>query len=285
MAGKGRVVAGVKLVSVIVLAYRSAETIVQTLDSIKNQTYKNIELIITDDCSPDDTVECVRGWMADNTGALSKMQLVTARQNTGIPGNINRALKAAQGDYVKLIAADDYMTRDAISEYVKFCEKNPKMIPIAKVHLFSDEKEGKKADFSSIEKYCNRCYEFASQTDYKKQYRMLLKQNCIVAPSGSFYPMEVIRKLGGYDENYRWFEDYPMNLKVMHEGYRCGFINRELIYYRISGGSVTASQQMRLKKTEMKLFFRERMFYMMQAGMGWEAVKQSRYWAKIALQK
>lgn len=271
-----------KLVSVIVLAYKSAETIIQTLDSIKNQTYQNIELIITDDCSPDNTVEVADRWIADNVGTLSEIRLVTTEHNTGIPGNINRALQHAKGDYVKLIAADDYMTKDAISEYVKFCEKNPNAIPIARVHLFSDETS---ADFAPIEKYCDRCYEFAAKTDYKEQYRMLLKQNCIVAPSGSFYPMKVIRKLGGYDESYRWFEDYPMNLKVMHEGYRCGFINRELVWYRISGGSITASQQLRLKKTEMKLFFRERMLYMMQAGMTWEAVKQSRYWVKIALMK
>jgi len=274
-----------KLVSVVVLAYKSAETIVQTLDSIKNQTYGNIELIITDDCSPDNTVEVARRWLAGNEGALPKMELITAQENTGIPGNINRALKHAKGDYLKVIAADDYMAKDAIAEYVKFCRKNPKSIPIAKVHLFSDGKVGEKVDFTAVQAYCNRCYEFAAQTDYKKQYQMLLKQNCIVAPSGSFYPMEVIKKLGGYDENYRWFEDYPMNLKVLHEGYHCGFINRELIYYRISGGSITASHQMRLKKTEMKLFFRERMHYMMQAGMGWEAVKQARYWAKIAMVK
>ena len=62
-------------------------------------------------------------------------------------------------------------------------------------------------------------------------------------------------------------------------------INRELIYYRISGGSITASQQLRLKRAEMQLFFRERMYDMMRAGMGWEAVKQSRYWAKIALKR
>ncbi|MDE7205775.1 MAG: glycosyltransferase [Lachnospiraceae bacterium] len=274
-----------KLVSVIVLAYKSAKTIAQTLDSIKNQTYQNIELIITDDGSPDHTVEETQRWLADNEGALPKMRLVTTQQNTGIPGNINRALKYAQGDYVKLIAADDYMARDAVSEYVKFCEKNPKVIPIAKVHLFSDDNAGETVDFAAVENYCKRCYEFAAQTDYKKQYRMLLKQNCIVAPSGSFYPMEIIQKLGGYDERYRWFEDYPRNLKVMHEGYRCGLIRRELIYYRISGGSITASQQMRLKKTEMKLFFRERMFYMMQAGMGWEAVKQLKYWVQIAFKR
>lgn len=271
-----------KLVSVIVLAYKSAQTIVQTLESIKNQTYQNIELIITDDCSPDNTVEVADRWIADNQGTLSEIRLVTTEQNTGIPGNINRALRYAKGDYIKLIAADDYMTRDAISEYVRFCATNPNAIPIARVHLFSDEES---VDFAPIEKYCNRCYEFAAMTEYKEQYRALLKQNCIVAPSGSFYPMQVIKKLGGYDESYRWFEDYPMNLKVMHEGYSCGFINRELVYYRISGGSITASQQLRLKKTEMKLFFRERMRYMMQAGMTWEAVKQSRYWVKIALMK
>lgn len=274
-----------KLVSVIVLAYRSAETIVQTLDSIENQTYKNIELIITDDCSFDKTVETAQAWLAEHKDAFVKTRLVTTQQNTGIPGNINRALNYAEGDYVKLIAADDYMTDDAISEYVAFCERHPNTIPIAKVRLFSDEKTKENMDFTPIEKYCNRCYEFAAEPDYKKQYHMLLKQNCIVAPSGSFYPMEAIRKLGGYDEHYRWFEDYPMNLKVMHMGYRCGFIDRELIYYRISGGSITAAQQMRLKKTEMKLFFRERMFYMIRAGMGWEAVKQLRYWVKIALKK
>ena len=274
-----------KLVSVIVLAYKSAKTIAQTLDSIKNQTYQDIELIITDDCSPDHTVEETQRWLADNEGALPKMRLVTTQQNTGIPGNINRALKYAQGAYVKLIAADDYMARDAVAEYVKFCEKNPKVIPIAKVHLFSDDNVGETVDFEAVENYCKRCYEFAAETDYKKQYRMLLKQNCIVAPSGSFYPIEIIQKLGGYDERYRWFEDYPMNLKIMHEGYRCGLIHRELIYYRISGGSITASQQMRLKKTEMKLFFRERMFYMMQAGMGWEAVKQLKYWVQIAFNR
>ena len=269
-----------KLVSVVVLSYRSAETMVETLDSIKNQTYQNIELIITDDCSPDNSVEVAKQWIDENQGCLSSIKLVTTEKNTGIPGNINRALKQATGDYLKLIAADDYMTKDAIEEYVNFCEQNPKAIPIAKVHLFADQE----ADFSDVQGYCDKCYEFAGK-NYKEQYRMLLMQNRIVAPSGSFYPMQVIRDCNGYDEHYRWFEDYPMNLKVMHKGYRCGFIDKELVFYRMSAKSITASQQLRLKKTEMKLFFRQKFWYMFQAGMGWEAVKQSRYWIKIALKK
>lgn len=269
-----------KLVSVVVLSYRSAETMVETLDSIKNQTYQNIELIITDDCSPDNSVEVAKQWIDENQGCLTSIKLVTTEKNTGIPGNINRALKQATGEYIKLIAADDYMTEDAIQEYVDFCEQNPNVIPIAKVHLFADEV----MDFSDVQGYCDRCYEFAAK-DYKEQYRMLLMQNRIVAPSGSFYPMKVIRDCNGYDEHYRWFEDYPMNLKVMHKGYRCGLVDKELVYYRMSAKSITASQQLRLKKTEMKLFFRQKFWYMWEAGMGWEAVKQSRYWIKIALKK
>jgi len=269
-----------KTVSVIVLAYRSADTIIQTLDSIKEQTYPDIELIVTDDCSPDNTVEVVRKWIKQNEGALQKIKLVTATQNTGIPGSANRALAQATGVYMKVIAADDYLTKDAIAAYVAFCEKHPKSIPIAKAHIFS---EGN-ADFSDVQGYCNRCYEFAKKR-YKEQYRMLLMQNYIAAPSASFYPTQLIRDCGGYDEHYRWFEDYPMNLKVMHAGFGFGLIEKELVYYRMSSKSITASQSLRLKKAEMKLFFRQKMWYMIQNKMAWEAVKQSKSFLKIAFMK
>lgn len=127
-----------KLVSVVVLAYRSADTIIETLESIKKQTYPQIELIVTDDCSPDNTVEVVESWMRDNKGCLSDMKLVTTKKNTGLPSNINRGLQAATGMYYKGIAGDDYLTEDAIEKYVDFCEENPGVFPIARVHLFTE---------------------------------------------------------------------------------------------------------------------------------------------------
>lgn len=268
-----------KLVSVIVVAYRSADTIIETLESIKNQTYEDMELIVSDDCSPDETVAAARQWIAENRGAFRACGLVTAKQNTGIPGNINRALRHANGMYVKILAADDRMAPDAVAEYVRFCEANSEALPLARVKLFAEEK----TDDASVQAYCDRCWELA-QKDYKEQYHMLLKQNWIVAPAASFYPMEALRKLGGYDERYRWFEDYPMNLALMHEGYRWGLIDKELVDYRISGQSITGSRQLQLKKTEMRFFFRKRMWYMMQAGMGWEAIKQMKSWGKVLMQ-
>ena len=269
-----------KLVSVVVLSYRSAETIIETLDSIKNQTYPNIELIITDDCSPDNTVQVVQAWIAEHEGALAAIKLVTSDKNTGLPANINRGLKVAEGVYYKGIAGDDYMTTDAIESYVRFCEENPNAFPIARVQLFNDKNPD--VQYPDVQEYCDRCYEFA-KLDYREQYKLLLIQNRIVAPSATFYTMDFIRKTGGYDESYRWFEDYPMNLKAMHAGYRFGLVDQQLVWYRMSDKSVTASSLSRLKKAEMKLFFKKKFWYMWQNGMGWEAVKQCKSWVKVAL--
>lgn len=269
-----------KLVSVIVLSYRSAETIVETLDSIKNQTYPNIELIVTDDASPDNTVQVVQKWIAENKKSLASIKLVTSDKNTGLPANINRGLKVAKGVYYKGIAGDDYMTRDAIESYVQFCEEHPGVFPIAKVQLFNNKNPN--AVYADVQAYCDRCYEFARK-ERKEQYRMLLIQNRIVAPSATFYTMDFIRKVGGYDERYRWFEDYPMNLEVLHRGYRFGLLDKQIVYYRMSDKSVTASNLRELKKAERNLFLQKRFWYMWQNGMGWEAVKQCKSWVKVTL--
>lgn len=269
-----------KLVSVVVQVYNSADTICRTLESIKAQTYKNIELIISDDKSRDNSLEIAKAWLKENADIFTSTKLIAAEKNTGIPGNNNRALKKALGEYVEFLAADDYMNPDAVTDYVAFCEKNPKTIPISRVKLFSEED----CEFMPVQRYCDACYEFA-QLDSKEQYRKLLLKNHVVAPAASFYPMQLMKELGGFDEAYHCFEDYPMNLKIMRHGYQFGLLDKELIGYRISSKSITGSDLTPVKKDEAKLFFREKMWYMFEAGMGWEAIKQSKSWIKVALRK
>ncbi len=148
----------------------------------------------------------------------------------------------------------------------------------SKVQLFNDKNPN--AVYADVQAYCDRCYEFARK-DRHEQYRMLLIQNRIVAPSATFYTMDFIRKIGGYDESYRWFEDYPMNLEVLHAGYQFGLLDKQIVYYRMSDKSVTASNLRQLKKAERQLFFKKRFWYMWQNGMGWEAVKQCKSWVKL----
>jgi hypothetical protein len=76
-----------------------------------------------------------------------------------------------------------------------------------------------------------------------------------------------------------------MNLKVMHSGVGFGLIDKELVYYRMSGGSITASRQKQLKNTEAKLFFKKRFGYMLQEGILREAFGQFNYWIKVIMSK
>ena len=125
-----------KLVSVLVVCFNSSEFIVETLNSIKNQTYKNLELIVTDDCSTDDTVEICKSWFAQNTSRFNRVKLVTSETNTGIPKNCNRGLKACSGEWIKLISGDDLLCPNAISDYMTSISKDDQFV-FAKIQSFS----------------------------------------------------------------------------------------------------------------------------------------------------
>ena len=92
------------LVSICVITYNSSKTVLSTLESIKAQSYSNIELVISDDCSPDNTVEIVQQWLEENKSWFIRTELITVEKNTGVTGNVNRSCKNTQGKYVKPIA-------------------------------------------------------------------------------------------------------------------------------------------------------------------------------------
>ena len=112
-------------VSIAVVTYNSAKTILETLESIKVQTYPNLELIISDDCSTDHTVSLCREWVEKNKERFDRVELITAEKNTGVSANFNRAEAACQGEWVKPIAGDDLLMPNCIEECVNYAEKHP----------------------------------------------------------------------------------------------------------------------------------------------------------------
>ena len=78
------------LVSVCVVTYNSAATIVDTLESIKAQTYQNLELVVSDDCSKDDTVKVCREWIAANKDRFAAATVIESEVNTGVSANCHR---------------------------------------------------------------------------------------------------------------------------------------------------------------------------------------------------
>lgn len=107
-------------ISIIVLSYNHEEFICDCLESIKYQimTYGNkndtVEVVVTDDCSSDRTVEKVKNWEKENEGIFSNFILICNEQNIGTCNNYENALAKTSGDYIKLIGGDDLFPRNSM---------------------------------------------------------------------------------------------------------------------------------------------------------------------------
>lgn len=135
------------LVSVPVITYNSSEYIIEGLESIKAQTYKNIELIISDDCSTDNTVELCREWLAKNKDRFVRTSLVTSEKNTGTAGNCNRAISYCHGEWIKMLAGDDLLLPDCIEKNIEYITKMPDAeVVFSNVQVFKIKNEEKVID-------------------------------------------------------------------------------------------------------------------------------------------
>lgn len=214
------------LVSCTVLCYNSVKTVIETLESIKAQTYRNIELIVSDDCSKDDTVELCRQWINQNKECFVRTELLTVEKNTGVCANGNRALAACQGEWKKDIAADDILLPNCIEDFVKYVNEHHG------VHWVSSYVRTYRESF--VEPNCLERRKVVNMDFFSKdvegQLIMMARSNCLYAPS-LFIRVSMIKALGGYDNSFP-AEDYPFSIKALENGYKCYFLPVETIGYR-----------------------------------------------------
>lgn len=224
------------LVSVCVVTYNSSQTVIETLESIKQQTYSNIELIISDDYSKDNTVELCEKWALLNSHWFNKIKILRSQVNTGVPGNCNRAIRATSAMWVKLIAADDLLLMNCISDYIKFIN----LYPDAKIiYSYYDEfiqnnngkivLKNRRPIQSFIEKFSK---------NPSIQFETYIKYSINITPA-LFYHKDIILELGGFDEQYRFFEDTPMLTKILRHNIFIYFLNKSTVLYRIDTNSIT----------------------------------------------
>lgn len=211
------------LVSIIVITYNSARYVLETLESAKEQTYDNIELIISDDCSTDDTLEVCRKWIDENRIRFIRTELITIDKNTGISANCNRGVKAANGEWVKLIAGDDILLNNCIEKLYTTASLNRTRILTCGILAFSENHEHRLI-YPNKDKLAGNS---------KHQFRNLLKYGNFIYGCSTFMHLETLRELNGFDERFPMLEDYPLFIKYTKNGYRIGFDEEILIKYRV----------------------------------------------------
>lgn len=238
------------LVSVVVITYNSSDCILKGLESVKSQTYDNTELIISDDCSTDNTLEVCEQWLKENSSYFKRVKLVTTLKNTGVAGNINRGVLEAQGEWIKLLSGDDQFFPNTITEYVNFIHNHPNFSVVeAMMDIYGVNKEKVKQRqlvYDGIYSQLRR---------KKNQYKRCLI-NCFFPGPTIFFKKEIFKEIGGYDERYQFCEEYPFSLYVLKKIPYIPLIEKKLVRYCVSDSSISHSNEpnLRLLKDNINFF-------------------------------
>ena len=236
------------LVSICVVTYNSEKYVIETLESIKGQTYRNIELIISDDCSSDDTVPLCKEWIEDNKEQFVNVTLIASPVNTGIPANCNRGFFKAKGEWVKSIAGDDLLLPTCIEDNVRYVQEYPEV-----KFLFSKREEfGNDAEEIKVVQESRASRQYFYDLPVEKQFWDLIIKECCIGACTQFIDRFTFNLLGGFDESIPLYEDYPMWVKATREGYKMYFMDKYTVRYRIHSGGISFGNKNKRKKDNFK---------------------------------
>ena len=220
------------LVSTIVLCYNQARFVVETLESVKAQTYKATQLIIVDDCSADDSVALIDRWLQCNA---IQCTFIRHHENEGICKSLNEALAVAKGKYIASVASDDVWLPDKLQRQVEILESQPASVGVLYSDAFQMNEHGHSLPSMFIEAH--------RRLPDMPQGRIL---DALLA--GNFIPAmtTLIRRscydqVGRYDESLPW-EDWDMWLRIARE-YSFAYSPTPSAKYRIHVGSLSHSNR------------------------------------------
>lgn len=219
------------LVSVIIPAYNHEMYIEEALQSVINQTYKNIEVIIINDGSTDSTAEILEKFIKNNQD--KNIQFVD-KQNEGVCKTLNMGLAMATGDYVAFLASDDLWLPDKISMQLEFMEKNKNVGMVfsdAWFLRFNTKTDIKWSDHKhGINKYFQNCIQNTNM------YTLLLTHAIIPAVT-VMIRKTVLEEVGFFDDSLL-YEDKDMWLRIARV-YPIAYIDRPLALYRLHNNNIS----------------------------------------------
>lgn len=117
------------LVTISIPIFKCEKFIIRCLESVKNQTYKNLEIVLVNDCTPDDSMLLVKNFIDANPDLTIK--IIEHQENSGLSVVRNNGIKASTGKYLFFLDSDDEITIDCIELLVKKAEKTDAQIIIA----------------------------------------------------------------------------------------------------------------------------------------------------------
>lgn len=263
-----------KLVSILIPSFNHEEYISDCLESILDLTYPRIEVLISDDCSKDGTMEIINSYKERMEKRAERLIINQNQNNMGVCKNVNLIWKLAKGDYYKFIASDDILLPDSVSKLVDYMESH-KICNFVHANAFAIEAgihyPLQKADYTVLHSDKNM--------DGTNLTNRLLICNTIVAPS-VMVSKQTKDKYGYYDEQLG-FEDWEYWLRVSVGG-TIGYLDEVVAGYRILENSLSRYGSEEYDKRKKYLFTVIKIFSRYSKFANKDICKQmlSHYWAE-----
>lgn len=221
------------LVSVCIPIYNAQPYVLETIASVRKQTFSDWELVITENGSRDGSHEVVQAELARNPDV--RIRYHRYETATGCPADWNRVVRQATGKYVKVLPSDDRLSADCLDLQVRALSANPALGFVTCARRIIDA-HGKPRITAHASK--------SRLLDARDARRLLLSggQNLIGEPGCGLMRRELVEALGGYDERYRYYPDLELWFRALCSG--AAFRLREsLCDFRIHGGGQSAAQR------------------------------------------
>lgn len=231
------------LVSVIVVSYNHSKYIRENLDSIKAQTYPNIELIVADDASKDNSVEVFEAWLSENNYSAKKN---FHKQNTGLATTLNECLEIVSGKYVKLLAADDYLHPESIEKGVNEISKSDNIGFVFSDMYYVDNN----SQFLERNLFSSEIYHHSPE-----KLKDELLNRCFICAPTTLISFKAIKDTGKYNPS-KIVEDYDRWLRIIISGYELRCIPEKLAYYRSHGENISSNSNGRMQEETFILNFK-----------------------------
>lgn len=216
-----------KKISVILPVYNGEDHVAEAIESVLQQTYSNLELIIVNDCSTDSTSQILESYAQKD----SRVRVVTNPVNFKLPKTLNEGFRNATGEYYTWTSDDNRYRPNALERLVNALQADKDAVMVY-------------SDFTLIDGSDNVIEAYKKDDPDKLPF--------FNSVGASFlYTREVAQKVGGYDENLFLTEDYDYWIRIWREG-KIIHIKEDLYLYRLHDKSLTSTRKDAIQKQVYK---------------------------------
>ena len=227
-------------VSIITCTYNSAKTVADTIKSVNAQTYPNIEHIIVDGLSKDNTLEIVKQYAGER-------QIIKCEKDNGIYDAFNKGIRMATGDIIGVLNSDDFFTSDNIIEEVvnSFNKENIDAV-YGDIHFVNPDN-------------LNKCVRYYSSKSFRP---WMMRMGFMFAHPSFYVKREYYENIGLYKTDYKIAADFELLLRfVVKNKIKCKYLPLDFVTMRTGGASTEGIKSKNIINKECLRACKENNYY------------------------